>query len=57
VQDLTDAVEEGDVDAFTNVIAEYDNLSRLDPWKTSMLVRVKRKLQSRAEDIEEEDLT
>ncbi|GAB4813327.1 hypothetical protein N2152v2_000373 [Parachlorella kessleri] len=57
LEDLTDAVEEGDVDAFTNVIAEFDNLSRLDPWKTSMLVRVKRKLQSRAEDIEEEDLT
>jgi alpha-soluble NSF attachment protein len=56
LQDLTDAVEAGDVDAFTAVVAEFDSLSRLDSWKTTMLVRVKRKIQSRAE-VEEEDLT
>lgn len=37
-QDLTDAVEAEDAEAFTNVVAEYDALSRLDPWKTTMLV-------------------
>lgn len=27
------------------VVADYDALSRLDPWKTTMLLRVKRRLQ------------
>ena len=30
------------------VVSEYDSLSRLDAWKTTMLVRVKRKLQGGA---------
>lgn len=29
------------MEAFTNVVAEFDNLSRLDPWKTTMLVSVR----------------
>lgn len=38
LQTLADAVENGDEEAFTNAVAEYDSLSRLDPWKTAMLV-------------------
>lgn len=53
---LTDALDGGDVDAFTAAVADFDSLTRLDAWKTSLLVRVKRKIQSR-DDIEEEDLT
>lgn len=56
LEDMADAVEAGDVEQFSTAVAEYDNLSRLDPWKTTMLVRVKRKIQSRVE-VEEEDLT
>lgn len=54
---LADALDEGDVDAFTNAVAEFDFLTRLDAWKTTLLVRVKRKITSRQEDVEEEDLT
>lgn len=39
MQTLADALEKGDEEAFTTAVAEYDSLSRLDPWKTSMLVR------------------
>lgn len=57
LETLADAIEEGDEEAFTTAVAEYDSLSRLDSWKTSMLLRVKRKITSRGEDVEEEDLT
>lgn len=55
-QALADAVEAGDAEAFTTAVAEFDSLTRLDAWKTALLVRVKRKLASR-EEVEEEDLT
>lgn len=35
------AVEAGDRDAFTEHVRAYDNLSRLDTWKTSILVKIK----------------
>lgn len=38
-QELTAAFDQKDPDAFTAAVAEYDSLSRLDAWKTSMLVR------------------
>eukprot|EP00117_Sycon_ciliatum_P035313 scpid73375/ scgid26800/ Alpha-soluble NSF attachment protein; N-ethylmaleimide-sensitive factor attachment protein alpha len=42
VQTLLSAHEEQDVEAFTAAVKEYDSISRLDPWLTSMLLRVKR---------------
>eukprot|EP00887_Chlorella_sp_A99_P006953 scaffold2.g6953.t1 len=57
LETLADALESGDEEAFTSAVAEFDQLTRLDSWKTAMLLRVKRKLTSRGEDIEEEDLT
>jgi alpha-soluble NSF attachment protein len=41
LKNLTDAYENGDIDAFTNVVVEYDRLSPLDNWKTSILLRIK----------------
>ena len=52
---LANAAEEGDQDAFSAALAEYDGMSRLDPWKTKLLLRAKKKIQSRVE--EEDDLT
>jgi len=48
IEDLVAACEEGDEERFTQVVGEYDAMSRLDPWKTTMLLRVKRKLQGGA---------
>ena len=56
LQSLADAVDAGDVDAFTTAVAEFDSLTRLDAWKTALLVRVKRKIGTR-DELDEEDLT
>jgi alpha-soluble NSF attachment protein len=56
LDELAAASEEGDVDAFTTAVAEFDSLTRLDAWKTSMLLRAKRRLVAH-EEAEEEDLT
>ena len=37
--DLTQAVEEGDGEAFSDKLFQYDQMSKLDSWKTSILVR------------------
>ncbi|KAI3635482.1 hypothetical protein MIR68_006120 [Amoeboaphelidium protococcarum] len=39
---LLDALEAGDQPAFTGHVADYDRMSKLDPWKTTVLLRVKR---------------
>jgi alpha-soluble NSF attachment protein len=54
--DLSSAAEEGDADAFTGALAEYDSMSRLDPWKTKMLLRAKKQMTKAIEE-EEDDLT
>lgn len=43
-----DAIEEGDSDKFAEGVQEYDSMSRLDAWRTQMLLRVKKKIQSNA---------
>lgn len=39
MQSLADAMDAGDADAFTTAVAEFDSLTRLDAWKTALLVR------------------
>lgn len=56
MQSLADAREVGDSQKFTDAIAEYDSMTRLDGWKTQLLLRVKKRLTAVAEG-EEEDLT
>eukprot|EP00584_Thalassiosira_punctigera_P007955 CAMPEP_0172539232 /NCGR_PEP_ID=MMETSP1067-20121228/10476_1 /TAXON_ID=265564 ORGANISM="Thalassiosira punctigera, Strain Tpunct2005C2" /NCGR_SAMPLE_ID=MMETSP1067 /ASSEMBLY_ACC=CAM_ASM_000444 /LENGTH=319 /DNA_ID=CAMNT_0013324879 /DNA_START=43 /DNA_END=1002 /DNA_ORIENTATION=- len=42
---LVECVEEYDPEGFATACFEYDRISKLDPWKTSMLVRVKRSIE------------
>ena len=37
--DLTEAVEQGEQEAFADKLFQYDQLSKLDKWKTTMLLR------------------
>eukprot|EP00475_Leptophrys_vorax_P019570 TRINITY_DN26813_c0_g1_i1.p1 TRINITY_DN26813_c0_g1~~TRINITY_DN26813_c0_g1_i1.p1 ORF type:complete len:287 (-),score=56.35 TRINITY_DN26813_c0_g1_i1:225-1085(-) len=48
---LAQAAEEGNADGFTEAIKEFDNITRLDSWKTTLLLRAKQAIQ------EEEPLT
>lgn len=42
---LVECVEGFDAETFATACYEYDRISKLDPWKTSMLVKVKRSIQ------------
>lgn len=44
IQNLVQACEDEDVDAFTDAIKDYDTISRLDQWTTTMLLRVKKRI-------------
>jgi len=43
--DLTDAVDEGNQEAFTDKLYAFDQMSRLDKWKTELLVRIKNQIE------------
>ena len=43
--DLTQAVEAGDQEQFTDKLFAYDQMSRLDKWKTALLLRVKNQIE------------
>lgn len=44
LKQLVSAVEENSLDNFTNVVKEYDSISRLDNWCTTLLLRVKKSI-------------
>lgn len=58
---LVSCVEEFDPEGFATACFEYDRISKLDPWKTSLLVRVKRSIEDSTggggEDDDDIDLT
>ncbi|KAK3387695.1 soluble NSF attachment protein [Podospora didyma] len=41
LSDLTEAFDAGNQEAFTDKLFAYDQMSRLDKWKTEILVRIK----------------
>lgn len=45
VEDLCQAVENFDADSFATTAFEYDKVSTLDPWKTTLLVSIKRLIE------------
>jgi alpha-soluble NSF attachment protein len=45
------SVEEGDVEAFTNDVYEYDSISKLDDWKTSILLKIKSGIKDMDDDL------
>ncbi|CCJ29730.1 unnamed protein product [Pneumocystis jirovecii] len=51
LEDILHAIESGDSDLFTEKVREYDQLSKLDKWKTTLLLRIKNSIN------EEPDLT
>ncbi|XP_047333916.1 alpha-soluble NSF attachment protein-like [Impatiens glandulifera] len=53
--DLAEAIDEEDIDKFTGALKEYDSMTQLDAWKTTLLLRVKDMIK--AKELEEDDLT
>ncbi|XP_060213005.1 alpha-soluble NSF attachment protein-like [Lycium barbarum] len=53
--DLAAAIDEEDVPKFTACLREYDSMTKLDEWRTTLLLRVKEALK--AKELEEDDLT
>lgn len=48
--DLAADFEEGEVQKFVDHIAEFDSMTRLDPWKSGILLKVKKRLEEADED-------
>jgi len=48
--DLSDAVEAGDQEAFSDKLYQFDQMSKLDKWKTTILLRVKSAIEEKGED-------
>ena len=42
LQTLCEHLEEQNVDGFTEAVKEYDSISRLDQWYTTILLRIKK---------------
>jgi len=38
--------KQGDAEGFTNEVAQYDSLTKLDNWKTNVLLKIKRGIQT-----------
>ncbi|KAG6402058.1 hypothetical protein SASPL_138929 [Salvia splendens] len=53
--DLAAALDEEDLTKFTDAVKEFDSMTPLDGWKTTLLLRVKEALK--AKEMEEDDLT
>ncbi|KAL3692361.1 hypothetical protein R1sor_006012 [Riccia sorocarpa] len=47
LSDLAAAIDEEDVGRFTDVVKEYDSMSRIDQWKTMLLLRAKNALKEK----------
>ncbi|KLO17034.1 vesicular-fusion protein SEC17 [Schizopora paradoxa] len=43
--DLVQSVEEQDVEAYATVVQEFDRITRLDKWKTEVLLKIKKSLE------------
>lgn len=48
---LLEAHEEQNSDAFTEAVKEFDSISRLDQWHTTLLLRIKKTIQGDEGDL------
>jgi alpha-soluble NSF attachment protein len=53
---LLSAVKENDKAAFSTVAADYNNVKKIDPWMTSLLLSIKRLIPEDEEDDEEDEV-
>jgi alpha-soluble NSF attachment protein len=53
---LIECIEGMDAEGFSTACYEYDRISKLDPWKTSILVKVKRTIDDGGGDSDDSDV-
>jgi alpha-soluble NSF attachment protein len=44
LNNLVESLEAEDVEAFTNHVYEFDQLTKFDNWKTTLLLRIKKSI-------------
>jgi alpha-soluble NSF attachment protein len=47
---LAEVAETGDIEGFTRAVGEFDSVTRLDNWKTAILLKIKRGLENSSTD-------
>lgn len=50
IKEVLSALEDQNEENFTQSVANFDKISRLDPWATALLVKVKRSINKEDED-------
>ena len=50
LHEIMEAVDAYDVEAFTNAVVEYDSITKLDSWKTSILLKIKNSIKGNKDD-------
>ena len=50
LHDLTDAVEEGNQEMFSEKLFQFDQVNKLDRWKTTILLKVKESIEGQEDD-------
>jgi len=50
LQNLMQAVEAGEQEAFSDHLYQFDQMCKLDKWKTKMLLRVKDSIEEQGDD-------
>lgn len=48
--DLSQSVEAGEKETFTDKLYEFDRMSKLDNWKTTLLLRIQQAIEEKGED-------
>lgn len=43
IKDIIESIEKDDIESFTDHVAEYDHMLKLDHWKATMLLNIKKK--------------
>ncbi|KAK9473578.1 soluble NSF attachment protein [Dipodascopsis tothii] len=51
LRDITQSVEDGDQERFTDQIFQFDQFAKLDKWKTTVLLRIKNSIQEEEDNI------
>lgn len=46
IKQLLEKLEENDNEGFTEVVKDYDSISRLDQWFTTILLKIKKQIEA-----------